>query len=83
MKQQQLSWTTEKRVVDQLLAHKKSPRTISREQAQRLKESIEKLNLVEIPVIIEPTRRPPSACTPRIQPTRIGATTGIRAGTDI
>jgi DNA modification methylase len=51
MKQQQLSWTTEKRVVDQLLAHKKSPRTISREQAQRLKESIEKLNLVEIPAI--------------------------------
>jgi DNA modification methylase len=51
MKQQQLSWTTEKRVVDQLLANKKSPRTISKEQAQRLKESIEKLNLVEIPAI--------------------------------
>ena len=51
MKQQQLSWTTEKRVVDQLLANKKSPRTISKEQALRLKESIEKLNLVEIPAI--------------------------------
>jgi DNA modification methylase len=51
MKQQQLSWTTEKRVVDQLLANKKSPRTISKEQAQRLKESLEKFNLVEIPAI--------------------------------
>ena len=48
---QQLSWTTETRVVDQLLANKKSPRTISKEQAQRLKESLEKFNLVEIPAI--------------------------------
>ncbi len=51
MKQQQLSWTTERRVVDQLLANKKSPRKISKEQAARLKKSIEKLNLVEIPAV--------------------------------
>lgn len=51
MTEQQLSWTTEKRVVNQLLAHKKSPRTISKEQAARLKESLEKFNLVEIPAI--------------------------------
>ena len=48
---EQLSWTTEARVVDQLLANKKSPRMISKEQAQRLKESLEKFNLVEIPAI--------------------------------
>ncbi len=51
MKQQQLSWTTEKRVVDQLLANKKSPRKISKEQAARLKQSLEKFDLVEIPAV--------------------------------
>lgn len=46
-----LQWTTEKRVVDQLLANKKSPRSISKEQEQKLKESLEKYDLVEIPAI--------------------------------
>ena len=47
----QLEWTTEKRVVDSLLAHTKSPRKISKEQAERLKKSLEQFNLVEIPAI--------------------------------
>jgi DNA modification methylase len=49
----QLQWTTEKRVVDTLSAHKKSPRKISKEQMERLKQSLEKYNLVEIPAIDE------------------------------
>ncbi len=44
-------WTTEKRVVDQLLAHKKTPRIISKEQMARLKQSLERYDLVEIPAI--------------------------------
>ena len=48
---QQLIWTTEKRVVDTLLAHTKSPRKISKDQAGRLKKSLEQFNLVEIPAI--------------------------------
>lgn len=46
-----LEWATEKRRVDDLLPHKKSPRKISKEQTERLKESLEKFNLVEIPAI--------------------------------
>lgn len=44
-----LEWATEKRRVDDLLPHKKSPRKISKEQTERLKQSLEKFNLVEIP----------------------------------
>ena len=46
-----LQWRTEERVVDTLLPHKKSPRKITKEQAERLKQSLEHYNLVEIPAI--------------------------------
>lgn len=48
---QQLEWHNEERKVDTLLPHKKTPRTISKEQIERLKQSLEKFNLVEIPAI--------------------------------
>jgi hypothetical protein len=49
--QEQLWWQTEKRKVDDLLPHKKSPRKISKDQMVNLKRSLEKFNLVEIPAI--------------------------------
>lgn len=49
--QEQLWWQTEKREVDDLLPHKKSPRKISKDQMVNLKRSLEKFNLVEIPAI--------------------------------
>lgn len=48
---QQLSWHTEQRAVDSLTNHKKTPRKISKEQLERLKKSLEKFSLVEIPAI--------------------------------
>lgn len=53
MKNTQLVWHTESRKVDSLLPHKKSPRKISKEQAERLKKSLENYGLVEIPAIDE------------------------------
>ncbi len=47
----QLTWHTESRKVDSLLPHKKSPRKISKEQAERLKKSLENYGLVEIAAI--------------------------------
>ena len=51
MNNTQLTWHTESRKVDSLLPHKKSPRKISKEQAERLKKSLEKYGLVEIAAI--------------------------------
>lgn len=48
---EKLSWTTEKRKIDQLIGHQKNPRKISEIQMNQLKESIAKFNLVEIPAI--------------------------------
>jgi DNA modification methylase len=48
---EKLKWRTEQRKVDSLLPHKKTPRKISKEQTERLKHSLEKFNLVEIPAI--------------------------------
>lgn len=48
---EQLVWHTESRKVDSLLPHKKSPRKISKEQAERLKKSLENYGLVEIAAI--------------------------------
>jgi len=42
---------TEERKVDVLLPHKKTPRKISKEQAGRLKQSLETYGLVEIPAV--------------------------------
>lgn len=46
-----LIWKTEQRKVDTLLPHKKTPRKIAKDQLERLKQSLEKFNLVEIPAI--------------------------------
>jgi len=46
-----LSWTTEKRKVKDLIQFKKNPRILSDSQKEKLKESLKKFNLVEIPVL--------------------------------
>jgi DNA modification methylase len=51
MNNTQLVWHTESRKVDSLLPHKKSPRTISKEQSERLKKSLDTYGLVEIPAV--------------------------------
>ncbi len=51
MHTEQLVWHTESRKIDSLLPHKKSPRKISKEQAERLKKSLENYGLVEIAAI--------------------------------
>ncbi len=51
MQNTKLTWHTEERKVDALLPHKKTPRKINKEQADRLKRSLETYGLVEIPAI--------------------------------
>lgn len=51
MQTNQLHWHTEERKVDALLPHKKTPRKISKDQAERLKKSLETYGLVEIPAV--------------------------------
>jgi len=46
-----LSWRTEKRKINSLVPNEQNPRTISPKQVEDLKKSLEKYNLVEIPVI--------------------------------
>ena len=46
-----LIWTTEKRKVKNLIPYGSNPRKLSDEQASKLKESLERFNLVEIPAI--------------------------------
>lgn len=46
-----LEWYTEKRVVSQLIPYEYNPRKRTPERIQKLKESLEKFNLVEIPAI--------------------------------
>lgn len=46
-----LAWTTQKRIIDELVPYDKNPRKISDEQLANLKKSLEKFNLVEIPAI--------------------------------
>ena len=48
---QQLIWTTEKRIVNDLIPYEKNPRTISPKQLADLTKSLKKFNLVEIPAI--------------------------------
>lgn len=48
---QKLQWHTEKRKVVQLIPNDKNPRLMSPKQIEDLKKSIQKFNLVEIPVI--------------------------------
>ncbi len=46
-----LIWHTEKRKIKDLVPYELNPRKLSNEQAEKLKESLTKFNLVEIPVI--------------------------------
>lgn len=46
-----LSWHTDKRKVKDLIPYELNPRKLSDEQAEKLKESLNKFNLVEIPAI--------------------------------
>lgn len=46
-----INWKTEKRQLKSLVPNKRSPRKISKEQEKLLTQSLEKFNLVEIPVI--------------------------------
>jgi DNA modification methylase len=46
-----LIWHTEQRVVRELIPYEKNPRKITEEQKQRLKESLQRFNLTEIPGI--------------------------------
>jgi len=46
-----LAWTTQTRIVNELVPYEKNPRKISAEQLASLKKSLEKFNLVEIPAI--------------------------------
>jgi DNA modification methylase len=46
-----LSWHTETRIVSELVPNIKNPRTMSPKQIEDLKKSLQKFNLVEIPVI--------------------------------
>lgn len=46
-----LQWETQKRKVSDLIPYEYNPRSLSEEKKQKLMESIDKFNLVEIPVI--------------------------------
>jgi hypothetical protein len=48
---EQLQWHTEKRKVRDLLPHKKTPRKITKDQTEWLKQSLERYNIVEIPAL--------------------------------
>lgn len=48
---QKLIWTTEKRIVSDLVPYEKNPRTISPKQLEDLTRSLKKFNLVEIPAV--------------------------------
>ena len=48
---QKLIWTTEKRIINDLIPYEKNPRTISPKQLADLTKSLKKFNLVEIPAI--------------------------------
>jgi DNA modification methylase len=49
--EEKLQWRTETRRVSDLLPHKKSPRKITKEQMERLKQSFERFDLVEVPAV--------------------------------
>ena len=46
-----LIWHNEKRIVKELVPYELNPRTLSDEHAEKLKKSLSKFNLVEIPAI--------------------------------
>lgn len=46
-----LEWTTEKRLVKDLMAYEYNPRILTKDKEDQLRRSLEKFNLVEIPAI--------------------------------
>lgn len=48
---EKLIWHTEKRIVKDLISYELNPRTLTDDQAKKLKESLVKFNIVEIPAI--------------------------------
>lgn len=46
-----LFWKTEKRKISDLIPYDQNPRTMTKKQAEDLKKSLERFNLVEIPVV--------------------------------
>lgn len=51
LKTKPLEWYTEQRVINDLIPYEFNPRKLTREKKQKLKDSLEKFNLAEIPVI--------------------------------
>lgn len=51
MENVKLKWTTEKRKISELVPYEFNPRILTDENAEKLKKSLEKFDLVEIPVI--------------------------------
>lgn len=51
MDDQSLSWITVKRTVKNLIPYEHNPRILTKDKEEQLKRSLEKFNLVEIPVI--------------------------------
>lgn len=47
----QLTWSTTKRVINDLVPYENNPRKLSKEQEDNLKKSLKRFNLAEIPVI--------------------------------
>jgi len=50
-KSEKLQWITETRVIDELIPHATNPRTMTEKQVKDLTKSLERFDLVEIPVI--------------------------------
>ena len=48
---QKLEWTTQKRIINDLVPYEKNPRKLSKVQENNLKKSLKQFNLVEIPAI--------------------------------
>jgi ParB-like chromosome segregation protein Spo0J len=46
-----LEWSTEKRKVSDLIPYEYNPRKLTEDKKQKLRESLEKYNLAEIPAI--------------------------------
>ena len=53
----QLTWTTQKRKIKDLLPYEHNPRVLTKEQHTQLKKSLEKFDLAEIPAVDKDTNR--------------------------
>ena len=50
-KKNKLSWKTEKRKINDLMPYPNNPRILTNKQAEEIRKSLEKFNLVEIPAV--------------------------------